>query len=108
MKVLVTGGAGYIGSHVVKQLGEAGHDIVVYDNLSTGYKWAVTYGELVIGDLADVDKLDTVFAAHKLYQSNCAIYLLEPRYPGPPTYDPSIPLLQPMTTCVDHPSLTLV
>ena len=65
MKVLVTGGAGYIGSHVVKQLGEAGHDIVVYDNLSTGYKWAVTYGELVVGDLADVDKLDTVFAAHK-------------------------------------------
>ena len=39
MKVLVTGGAGYIGSHVVKQLGEAGHDIVVYDNLSTGYEW---------------------------------------------------------------------
>lgn len=65
MKVLVTGGAGYIGSHVVKQLGEAGHDIIVYDNLSTGYEWAVTYGELIVGDLADVDKLDSVFAAHK-------------------------------------------
>lgn len=64
MKVLVTGGAGYIGSHVVKQLGEAGHDIVVYDNLSTGYEWAVTYGELVVGDLADTDKLDSVFAKH--------------------------------------------
>lgn len=64
MKVLVTGGAGYIGSHVVKQLGEAGHDIVVYDNLSTGYEWAVTYGELVVGDLADTDKLDSVFAQH--------------------------------------------
>ena len=64
MKVLVTGGAGYIGSHVVKQLGEAGHDIIVYDNLSTGYEWAVTYGELIVGDLADVDKLDSVFAAH--------------------------------------------
>lgn len=64
MKVLVTGGAGYIGSHVVKQLGEAGHDIVVYDNLSTGYEWAVTYGELIVGDLADVEKLDSVFAAH--------------------------------------------
>lgn len=64
MKVLVTGGAGYIGSHVVKQLGEAGHDIVVYDNLSTGYEWAITYGELVVGDLADLDKLDSVFAAH--------------------------------------------
>lgn len=65
MKVLVTGGAGYIGSHVVKQLGEAGHDIIVYDNLSTGYEWAITYGELIVGDLADVDKLDAVFAAHK-------------------------------------------
>lgn len=65
MKVLVTGGAGYIGSHVVKQLGEAGHDIIVYDNLSTGYEWAVTYGELIVGDLADVDKLDSVFAEHK-------------------------------------------
>jgi UDP-glucose 4-epimerase len=64
MKVLVTGGAGYIGSHVVKQLGEAGHDIVVYDNLSTGYEWAVTYGELVVGDVADVEKLDEVFSKH--------------------------------------------
>lgn len=65
MKVLVTGGAGYIGSHVVKQLGEAGHDIVVYDNLSTGYEWAVTYGELVVGDVGDFDKLDALFAKHK-------------------------------------------
>ena len=65
MKVLVTGGAGYIGSHVVRQLGEAGHDIVVYDNLSTGYEWAVTFGELVVGDLADVDTLDQLFEKHK-------------------------------------------
>ena len=40
-KILVTGGAGYIGSHVVKQLGLAGYDIVVYDNLSTGVAHAV-------------------------------------------------------------------
>lgn len=65
MKVLVTGGAGYIGSHVVKQLGEAGHDIIVYDNLSTGYEWAVTYGELIVGDLANSEKLDQVFTEHK-------------------------------------------
>lgn len=65
MKVLVTGGAGYIGSHVVKQLGEAGHDIIVYDNLSTGYPWAVTCGELIVGDLADIEKLDAVFAEHQ-------------------------------------------
>jgi len=65
MKVLVTGGAGYIGSHVVRQLGDAGHDIVVYDNLSTGYEWAVTYGELVVGDLADTDAIDQLFEKHK-------------------------------------------
>jgi UDP-glucose 4-epimerase len=58
MKVLVTGGAGYIGSHLVRQLGEAGHEIVVYDNLSTGHRWAVLYGELVEADLADEETLE--------------------------------------------------
>lgn len=65
MKVLVTGGAGYIGSHVVRQLGEAGHEIIVYDNLSTGYPWAVTYGELIVGDVANEDALNQVFADHQ-------------------------------------------
>ena len=65
MKVLVTGGAGYIGSHVVRQLGQAGHDIIVFDNLSTGYAWAVTAGELVVGDLADEQAIDELFASHQ-------------------------------------------
>jgi UDP-glucose 4-epimerase len=65
MKVLVTGGAGYIGSHVVRQLGEAGHKVVVYDNLSTGHRWALLAGTLVEGDLADGERLDALFAEHR-------------------------------------------
>ncbi len=64
-KILVTGGAGYIGSHVVKLLGEAGHDVVVYDNLSTGNKNAVLYGELVHADLEDLKTLDETFKKHQ-------------------------------------------
>jgi UDP-glucose 4-epimerase len=65
MKILITGGAGYIGSHVVKALGQLGHEIIVYDNLSTGHKQAVTYGELVVGDLSDKEKLETLFSKNK-------------------------------------------
>jgi UDP-glucose 4-epimerase len=61
MKIIVTGGAGYIGSHVVKAMGEAGHELLVYDNLTTGNYWAVLYGKLVIGDLSDEMFLDEVF-----------------------------------------------
>ncbi|MFN5953979.1 MAG: UDP-glucose 4-epimerase GalE [Dolichospermum sp.] len=64
-KVLVTGGAGYIGSHVVRQLGEAGYDLVVYDNCSTGVPKSVLYGQIIIGDLADIDHLYQVFAKHQ-------------------------------------------
>ena len=53
MRVFVTGGAGYIGSHVVNILGAEGYEVLVYDNLSTGHDWAVLSGKLVTGDLAD-------------------------------------------------------
>ncbi|MBE0427595.1 MAG: UDP-glucose 4-epimerase GalE [Nitrospirae bacterium] len=65
MKILVTGGAGYIGSHIVKAMGEKEYDIVVYDNLSYGYEWAVLYGQLVKGDLSDREYLDLTFAKEK-------------------------------------------
>jgi UDP-glucose 4-epimerase len=65
VRVLVTGGAGYVGSHVVKQLGENGHEIVVYDNLSAGHDWAVLYGKLVQGDLADAALVDEVVGAFR-------------------------------------------
>ncbi len=60
MKILVTGGAGYIGSHVVKALGLKGYEILVYDNLSSGHEWAVLHGRLVKGDLSDTSFLDRV------------------------------------------------
>jgi UDP-glucose 4-epimerase len=60
--VLVAGGAGYIGSHVTRALREAGYAVVVYDDLSTGYRWAVRDAELIVGDLADQTRLDALFA----------------------------------------------
>jgi len=57
MRILVTGGAGYIGSHVVKALGKEGHDLLIYDNLSTGHEWAVLSGRLRRADLADRDAI---------------------------------------------------
>jgi len=65
MKIFVTGGAGYIGSHVVKALGEAGHEVVIYDSLSTGHDWALLAGRLVRGDLADRARLITALEAFR-------------------------------------------
>jgi UDP-glucose 4-epimerase len=64
--ILVTGGAGYIGSHVVRQLGERGEDIVVLDDLSTGNRDAVLYGRLVEGDVGDAALLDRIFAENDI------------------------------------------
>jgi UDP-glucose 4-epimerase len=59
-KIMVTGGAGYIGSHVVKLLGKYGHDILVYDDLSNGNSWAVLYGDLIKGNIGDEELVDKV------------------------------------------------
>ena len=104
--ILVTGGAGYIGSHVVRQLGEAGERVVVLDNLGKGFRQAVTSGELVVGDVGDfalVSRLlaehgvDTVmhFAAHTIVPESVALPL---KYYGNNTCS-TRSLLQ---ACIDH------
>lgn len=65
MKLLVVGGAGFIGSHMIKMLALAGHKVVTLDNLSTGHADAVHYGRLVVGDIADITLLD------RLFESEC-------------------------------------
>lgn len=65
VRIFVTGGAGYIGSHVVRALGEKGYDLLIYDNLSTGHDWAVLYGKLVVGDLSDQKLLNEVIREYR-------------------------------------------
>lgn len=63
--ILVTGGAGYVGSHTCLRLAEAGFRPVVYDNLSNGHAEFVQWGPLEIGDIGDAARLDEVFACHR-------------------------------------------
>ena len=65
MTVLVTGGAGYIGSHMVLDLLDSGESVVVLDNLSTGFRWAVpTNATLVVGDVGDQDLVRSIVRKH--------------------------------------------
>lgn len=66
MKILVTGGAGYIGSHTVKFLVDAGHEVVVLDNFSRGHRWAVRWGEQEEVDLLDPSALNGAFKRHRV------------------------------------------
>jgi UDP-arabinose 4-epimerase len=66
MRVLITGGAGFIGSHTCKALAQAGHEPVVYDNLRTGHRWAVKWGPFEYGDLHDTVRLAHVMKTHKI------------------------------------------
>src|SRR5438874_8689397 len=66
MRILVTGGAGYIGSHAVRLFLSRGHDVWVYDNLSLGHRGAVPGDRLLVADLAEVHRLDHALLQHRI------------------------------------------
>jgi UDP-glucose-4-epimerase GalE len=66
MRILITGGAGYIGSHAVRLFLARGHDVWVYDNLSEGHRAAVPAERLLVGDLAEVQRLDHALVMHRI------------------------------------------
>lgn len=66
MAILVCGGAGYIGSHINKQLHKEGYETIVFDNLIYGHKEAVKWGKLVVGDLKNMDEIEAVFKNNQI------------------------------------------
>jgi UDP-glucose-4-epimerase GalE len=66
MRILVTGGAGYVGSFTVRHLLAQGHTVTVFDNLSTGHQQAVPAGCLIVGDLRDIDQIDQLLIVQRI------------------------------------------
>jgi UDP-arabinose 4-epimerase len=85
MNILVTGGAGYIGSHTCKELARAGFTPITYDNLSTGNRWAVKWGPLEEGDIADRQRLYDVL---RRYTPCAVIHFAAFAYVGESVHDP--------------------
>jgi UDP-arabinose 4-epimerase len=83
--VVVTGGAGYIGSHACKALAQEGYTPVAFDNLIRGNRWAVKYGPLELGDILDRAKLDEVF---QRYQPKAVLHFAAYAYVGESVEDP--------------------
>ena len=86
MQVLVTGGAGYIGSHTAKQLARAGYEPVVLDNLRCGHRWAVRWGPLIEMDLSDRQALHEIF---RKYSFGAVLHFAAFAYVGESMRQPS-------------------
>ena len=85
-RILVTGGAGYIGSHACKSLARAGFEPVAYDNLVYGHRWAVQWGPLEVGDIADHERLVGVL---EQYRPEAVIHFAAFAYVGESVQDPA-------------------
>jgi UDP-glucose-4-epimerase GalE len=85
-RILVTGGAGYIGSHTVRLLLSRGHDVWVYDNLSFGHRAAVPAERLLVGDLSDEARLDHALLQHRI---EAVIHFAAFAYVGESVRDPA-------------------
>jgi UDP-arabinose 4-epimerase len=83
--ILVTGGAGYIGSHTCKLLSKSGYEPITYDNLSTGYAEAVKWGPLIEGDLHDKEKLSDTLSK---YRPSAVIHFAASAYVGESVANP--------------------
>ena len=86
-KILVVGGAGYIGSHMVLALQDAGYPLLVFDNLSRGYEDAVGSAPLVVGDLRNPLDLDRVFATQHI---DLVLHFAALAYVGESVTDPEL------------------
>jgi UDP-arabinose 4-epimerase len=86
LNILVTGGAGYVGSHACKALAASGLTPIAYDNLRTGHDWAVKWGPLTKGDILDRDRLDEVF---RLHQPSAVLHFAALAYVGESVDHPS-------------------
>ena len=84
--ILVTGGAGCIGSHTCKMLAKAGYTPITYDNLVYGHRWAVKWGPLEVGDIADYDRLNEVI---RTYQPEAVIHFAAYAYVGESVEEPA-------------------
>jgi UDP-arabinose 4-epimerase len=85
-RVLVTGGAGFIGSHTCKSLAAGGFEPIVYDNLVTGHRWAVRWGPFVEGDIRDTDRLTDTF---RRYDPQAVVHFAASAYVGESVEDPA-------------------
>ncbi|MGE4440335.1 MAG: UDP-glucose 4-epimerase GalE [Desulfomicrobium sp.] len=85
MRILVTGGAGYIGSHTCKTLAHQGHNVVVYDNLSTGHRELARWGDFVYGDILDTQRLRTCIKQNRI---EGIIHFAASAYVGESVIDP--------------------